>query len=825
MHRISNSFKSRLPSNEGNSFYTNTKSKHFLFIASLIFVLISFCSFVISEWAERNSAIADTYNEAQMTSAPLAANMNLFLNSVDRSLQVVQNAVGAAAQHDRLTAENIHAILLAASAHGAAPLRYAAIDPDGMLIATSHATDTSGVSLVDRDYFQAQKNGAADELIVGDTVKTRVGSPEELIIPISRSVRQDGRLVAVVTAAVPVSLVESLFADIPTGHRLIGIQKLDGSLLASLSQADASDAVDATVARALKDGSPSGGDHSLPVVLADGETYYVAWKIIPDKKLAVFTAISKEDGLKAWVGRKDRLAALLGIGGLCVLFAGWALDRNMNRRARREETALEMVRASFASITDPLFLVDNDWNVAFANPAFRELISDSAIGKNLFEVFPAIDAGGYRQVFLDSRKSGSTSATEIYLRDSNLWLAVALYPFPSGSLVYARNITEQKRTSEQLRHSQKMETIGQLTGGIAHDFNNLLTVIIGNLEDIKERAQPGTPIAAGATTALKAADRSAELTAGLLAVGRRQALSPVPTDINALVNNLHPMMRRVLPESIDIEVVLAGNAWPAEVDPGQVENAILNLAVNARDAMPDGGKLTLETSNEHLDEAYALQHNEVTPGPFMLLAISDTGHGMSPEVIDRAFDPFFTTKPEGKGSGLGLSMVQGFIKQSGGHIKIYSEVGQGTTVKLYLPRAEKGLGEEPAEKAASAHCGSETILIVEDDELVREHSRNLVTKLGYKAMSVTNAEEALKILDEHEIDLLLTDVTLPGGMNGRQLADVARLTHKGLRVVYMSGYTRNAIIHHGRLDKGVDLLQKPFRLADLSRILREVLDR
>lgn len=665
------------------------KPKYFLVIASLIFVFISFCSFFIAEWAERNAAIADTYNEAGLTSAPLAANINLFLNTVDRSLRVVQDAVTVAGHDGYLNRAEVHATLSTASSHGAAPLEYAAIDADGFLIATSRTNETEKLDLSDRDYFLAQKPGSTDTLFIGDPVQNRLGTVGEWVIPISRPVHRDGRLIAVVIAVVPASLVENLFAELPDDHRLIGIQKLNGTLLASLSPDGTDAAAGAAIAGAFRDGVQSHGNLSLPVTLPGDGMHYVAWEVIPEKQLAVFTGISQADGLRAWSNRQNRLATLLGIAGICVIAAAYALDRNMNRRARREETALEMVRASFSSITDPLLLVDADWNIAFANRAFCELAPASSIGKNLFKVLPEAEAGGYKEALVDAKQSGSTSAREIHLRNLNLWFSVAVYPFPDGSLVYARNITEQKRTSEQLRQAQKMEMIGQLTGGIAHDFNNLLTVIIGNLEDIKERADANSAIGASAETALKAADRSAELTASLLAVGRRQALSPVPTDVNDLVNSLHPMMRRVLPESIDIEVVLAADAWPAEVDPGQVENAVLNLAVNARDAMSEGGKLTLETSNEYLDEAYALQHNEVVPGPFLLLAISDTGHGMSAGVIDKAFDPFFTTKPEGKGSGLGLSMVQGFIKQSGGHIKIYSELGQGTTVKLYLPRAQR----------------------------------------------------------------------------------------------------------------------------------------
>jgi CheY-like chemotaxis protein len=327
--------------------------------------------------------------------------------------------------------------------------------------------------------------------------------------------------------------------------------------------------------------------------------------------------------------------------------------------------------------------------------------------------------------------------------------------------------------------------------------------------------------------ALRGADRAAALTQQLLAFARRQPLEPKPINLNRLVAQMTDLLRRTLGESIAIETVLAGGIWWVSADANQLESAILNLAVNARDAMASGGKLTIETANAFLDEAYAASHGEVSPGQYVMVAVSDTGAGMTPEVINQVFEPFFTTKPEGKGTGLGLAMVYGFVKQSGGHVKIYSEPDQGTTVKLYLPRLAV---ERTAEAAAESRVLPEraargTILVVEDDDDVREHSQEILSELGYQILTARDSTEALSLLEASaEIRLLFTDVGLPGPLNGRQLAEEARQRRPDLRVLFTTGYARNAIVHQGRLDPGVELITKPFTYAALARKIRGVLD-
>jgi PAS domain S-box-containing protein len=388
---------------------------------------------------------------------------------------------------------------------------------------------------------------------------------------------------------------------------------------------------------------------------------------------------------------------------------------------------------------------------------------------------------------------------------------------------FIRDLTEKIAAEAQLRQSQKMDAIGQLTGGVAHDFNNILTVITGTIEILEEGVAGRPNLAALAHMIDDAATRGADLTRQLLAFARKQPLEPRDTDVNTLIVETAKLLRPTLGEQIEIESMLGDDTWHTLIDPSQLSSGIVNLAVNARDAMPGGGKLTLETDNVVLDEAYARSNPEVKPGPYVMIAVSDTGTGIPQAIREKVFDPFFTTKATGKGTGLGLSMVYGFVKQSGGHIKIYSEEGHGTTIKLYLPRLADE-GPKVAEQApAPVVGGHETILVVEDDELVRNYVIAQLNSLGYATLAAGGAAEALALVEGGaKFDLLFTDVIMPG-MNGRQLADALIRRWPSLRVLYTAGYTENAIVHHGRLDPGVALLNKPYRKTDLAQKVREVL--
>jgi signal transduction histidine kinase len=395
-----------------------------------------------------------------------------------------------------------------------------------------------------------------------------------------------------------------------------------------------------------------------------------------------------------------------------------------------------------------------------------------------------------------------------------------------------RQVEERTREVETqaaaLRQAQKMEAVGQLTGGVAHDFNNLLQVIVGNIEIARRLLPPDTDRALRAlNSAANGAKGAAALTQRLLAFARRQPLDPRPLNANVLVNGMTELLQRALGETISIQTVLGAGLWPIEADANQLENTILNLAVNARDAMPHGGRLTIETANAHIDDAYAAAHAEVTPGQYALISVSDTGEGMDRGTVDRAFEPFFTTKPVGKGTGLGLSQVYGFVKQSGGHVKIYSEVGIGTTVRIYLPRLKAAADAEPAAAPSPVPrgAGQEKILVVEDHEDVRAHSVEVLRDLGYLVFEAADGPAALDLLAAHgDFDLLFTDVVLPAGMTGAQVAAEAKARWPRLKILFTTGYARNAIVHHGRLDVGVHLLTKPFSHDALATKVRQVLD-
>ncbi len=464
------------------------------------------------------------------------------------------------------------------------------------------------------------------------------------------------------------------------------------------------------------------------------------------------------------------------------------------------------------------------------------------------EVRSAVDSEGKlflaRHARATQLRDWLTAGIAIALLTATL-LAIVLAFATRHALKGLLDRTKELETESRLRHeaestlrqSQKMEAVGQLTGGIAHDFNNLLTIIIGNLDTVRRRlsetkSELTARLLKPLDSAIQGARSAAQLTQRLLAFSRRQALEPARLDVNRLVSDMIDLLRRTLGERISIETVLAAGLWPTFLDAHQLENALLNVALNSKAAMPNGGCLTIETANAYLDSAYALRFGDVEPGQYVLLSITDTGTGIPKDIVERVFEPFFTTKPRGEGSGLGLAMVHGFVKQSGGHVRLYSEDGHGTTVKIYLPRLNKADEVHAAPVAKPADMSparramdGETILLVEDSDGVREYAKEVLETLGYHVLEASDAQEALLLLDpERPIDLLFTDVVLPGSVTGRVLADQARELLPGLPVLFTTGYTRNAIVHQGRLDPDVHLLNKPYTEQELGRKVRELLD-
>ncbi len=478
---------------------------------------------------------------------------------------------------------------------------------------------------------------------------------------------------------------------------------------------------------------------------------------------------------------------------------GVAID-NLQAREAREAALAETTAAKaeietiFTSISDGVYALDRDWNFVYLNAEAERVLNRSKadlVGKSLWAEFPETKDTILHTEYLRARAENTSLSFDFFYPPLNRWFVIRAFPHDGGLTAYFHDITRHIETEERLRQSQKMDAVGQLTGGVAHDFNNLLTVIMGNAELLTERLAGDQELRPLAEMTRTAAERGAQLTSRLLAFSRRQPLDPKATDINKLVSGMDGLLRRTLGEHIEVEVVRGGGLWEALIDAPQLENAILNLCINARDAMPNGGRLTIEMANAHLDEAYAAQHADVAPGQYVMVAVSDTGTGMDAHILAHAFEPFFTTKEVGKGSGLGLSMVYGFVKQSTGHVKIYSERGQGTTIKLYLPRADSNADHpQPKTGNTAAPQGSEKILLVEDEDLVREHVSAQLKSLGYHVVSVRSGPEALEALKQiSDFDLLFTDVVMPGGLNGPQLAEEARKLRPNLPVLFTSGYT------------------------------------
>ncbi|MCK8785658.1 CHASE3 domain-containing protein [Roseomonas sp. NAR14] len=543
---------------------------------------------------------------------------------------------------------------------------------------------------------------------------------------------------------------------------------------------------------------------------------------------------------------------------LILAVAAWLLNRAWatSRQAEREQRSLALrLRISLDSLSQGVGVFDADRRLTNWNECFQVLLElpDALVrtGTPYDEIArhlaarPATAAtpgaaGGFleseEQIRHGRQRPGAPvsyertrpDGTVLELRRTSMPNADAVHAAAGGFVLTISDMTKRAQAEAVLRESQKMQAIGQLTGGIAHDFNNLLTVILGNLEFVRPKLDAQPALQTRLERAAWAAQRGATLTGQLLAFARKQPLAPAPIDLAAAVPQFVPLLRRTLGEHIDVRYVETAGLWPAMADAAQLESALLNLALNARDAMPAGGRLTIELANKVLDEAYAGAHAEVRPGDYAMLAVSDTGHGMTPEVLARVFEPFFTTKPTGKGTGLGLAMVFGFVKQSGGHVKVYSEPGEGTTVKLYLPRAMGALPAAAAQRGGPPIAlprGSATVLVVEDEAAVREVAVAILAELGYRVIEAADGEEGLRTFGENAaaVDLLLTDVVLPGKLRGRDLAERITAIRPSVKVLYMSGYTENSIVHHGRLDDGVQLIGKPFKREQLAGKVAEVL--
>jgi PAS domain S-box-containing protein len=518
------------------------------------------------------------------------------------------------------------------------------------------------------------------------------------------------------------------------------------------------------------------------------------------------------------------------------------VGRDMTESRLAQETLREseqLARGIIDTALDAFVQIDESGSILNWNSQAEKIFGwprKAALGKNFVELIIAETERGDLKAALDrfvrsgqGQILGNRREVRALRRDGKDFpaeLSITALRRREGILFngFFRDLTDKIAAEDRIRQSEKMEALGQLTGGIAHDFNNILTVITGTIEILADAVEKEPQLAAITRMIDDAAARGADLTQHLLAFARKQPLQPREVDINTLMIDAAKLLRPTLGEHIEIESVFEDETCVATVDPNQLATAILNLSLNARDAMPNGGKLILETSSAFLDDNYASIHGDVRPGRYALIAVSDTGTGIPAAILDKVFDPFFTSKGPGKGTGLGLSMVYGFVKQSAGHIKIYSEEGHGTTIKMYLPPGTGALVASEAANALAVQGGHETILVVEDDKLVRDYVLTQLHSLGYVTLDAANAAEALAVVEAgNKFDLLFTDVIMPGAMNGRQLANELQRRRPGLKVLFTSGYTENAIIHHGRLDTGVLLLAKPYRKSDMAAMIRKAL--
>ena len=558
----------------------------------------------------------------------------------------------------------------------------------------------------------------------------------------------------------------------------------------------------------------------------------------------------RKDGSRFWAlvvidAIRDESGKLVGFG---------KVTRDITERQTAHETLLESerrYRRLIEAVVDyAIFQLDKTGHVATWNPGARQIKGykpEEIIGKHFSTFYTEEDrkAGVPTRALAEATEKGRFAAEGWRVRKdgTKFWASVVIDRIEDddGNLVgfakVTRDISERKETQDRLRQvqdqlaaSQKLEAIGQLSGGIAHDFNNLLMIVIGNLETAERHSRQlggNVNLTRALSHAKRGAQRAAALTSRLLAFSRRQPLSPKPLNVNNFLSGLQEFLQRTLGERIEVQTVGSAGLWTVEVDANHLESSILNLAINARDAMPAGGKLTVEAVNVSSDEDYFRRNPELSPGQYVAICVTDTGSGMTPDTLNHAFEPFFTTKEPGQGTGLGLSQVYGFVKQSGGHIKIYSELGHGTTVKIYLPRHHGSAdADTEAEIAVAEGDATETILVVEDDRDLRIYVTEALRDLSYRVLSAPSAQAALTILlqDEPKIHLMLTDVVMPG-LNGRDLAKRAAQMRPGLKILFMTGYSRNAIVHQGRLDEGVDLLEKPVSQAKLALKVREMLDR
>jgi PAS domain S-box-containing protein len=800
----------------------------------------------------RHELLADGQRRAETLAFVLGDHFARTISAIDTTLSQL-SVHGARAGAPGAANANWPALIEAARVGLAGASAVVVIDATGII---RHSTVPTLVGQSRVDFFLFRRlSGDASAGFLAD-VPFRGQQSGQWVIPFGRRLTgPDGQFAGIVVATLEPSRLRAFYQTIDVGRKgFISILHPERAVLfrePSLTDTMGASASDNPLMARWKEGSSSGFLRGQ--LERGGPDYLSAYRTLQDPPLLVAVSLAEGEILASWwLGAIVSAIIVAGFGVL--LFIAWRMImREIHARAmqakelaiamsQREEAdaALRASQAQFRSIMQhaPMMvsLKDREGRYTFVNEAFQKFTGrgdEIVLGKTAADLNDKEFADFIAAEDRTAMEGRRPIQREVIAPPEHGSRTTLLMKFPVfdernevvGVGTVMTDITEQKQAQLALAQAQRIESLGQLTGGIAHDFNNLLTSILLNADVLAsvldEKLRPL------AEAVRLAAERGADLTRRLLAFGRRQMLEPRPTNVTQLLAGMEPLMRRTLGEHIEIGFRQEADPWSATVDPGQLENAVLNLAVNARDAMPNGGKLTIETANVELGAEETAESSDIKPGHYVMVAVSDTGTGMPPDVVARAFEPFFTTKDVGKGTGLGLSMVYGFVKQSGGGVRMHSEVGRGTVVRLYLPRSmtESAAAEIQPVAAQALPRGQETILFVEDDAMVRKHTGMQIINLGYQVVIAEDAAEAIALVEDGcNPDLLFTDVVMPGGMNGRQLALKLRERYPNLRVLYTSGYAHGRLTIDGESVPTKYVLGKPYRRADLAAKLREVLD-
>ncbi|HEX6957914.1 MAG TPA: ATP-binding protein [Ferrovibrio sp.] len=812
--------------------------------AALLFAVFGLVGYsILLDYREtRDQAYRDTQNLAKLMSEHALQTMA----ATDQALLGILNQLDTARLNDPAYRPFVHRILRERLPLQPNIYAFYIVDAAGRLRHSSTAEQVDGIDFSDRNVFHRLRDMPGTAMAIGTTAVGRIDhAKNRWIISMGRRLEDPkGRFAGALIAVMALGTFQNTYDLIRLGtHGTIGLLRTDGRLIAGTPfnpELFAFDFSRLPVFSELLPKSPAGTFETPAAV--DGLRRFAAYQKVPGRNLVVFVGLAERDVFAHWRQESIQLAVLaaimmavaIGLSALAFrIVRGWQRDSKRNEErlaamAAAAEQGRQDIEAIFRTMSDAFYTLDDAFRFTYLNPRAERILGSGGelIGRMLWDAFPdARDTVAWTELHTVMTQRRPREF-EVFYPPFEAWFEVRAFPHKAGLAVYFRDVTKRHEMEEQLRQAQKMDAIGQLTGGIAHDFNNLLTVILGNTDLLASRLDGSEPLARVAVLARDAAEKAAELTQRLLAFARRQTLDPGVIDVNQTLLALQPLLQHSLGAQITINLDCGEKLWPALVDPGQFETAILNLAINARDAMPQGGRLDIETGQLTMSEAAARQIREMQPGDYVTVTVSDTGTGMPREVAARVFEPFFTTKELGKGSGLGLPMVYGFVKQSGGHVQLQSEPGIGTTVTLYLPRAR---AEAPAADAAAAPAahpspaprGSERILLVEDDEMVRRHTVALLSGLGYVVTAVAMAAEGLDAFARQSFDLVVSDIILPGGMNGREMALHMLQDKPSQKILHISGYAENGILDDR---EGVHLLWKPFRNHDLAAKLREILD-